>query len=312
MIQSKPELKGSYSLCVTRPDGSTETVTCDNLVTDIGRGTAETYSLLMGGGLYYLELGDDASTPPDPSNTSLNNQIYRFSGSETVTTYPPTTNGKTFLYTNTWELDAGAVVGTIREVGGDNSWNFCSHSLLSDSDGNPAELEVTANDQLTVVYTVSIKAGTFDVSTVLNLLGTDRTVRFIQVNPQNLNSPNATSLNPPSSLMIFNSEITETLVEGQTFDANAYTWQQQSLSIPHSHPTGNGAIDLTFTLTTDLANDVEGIYAIGLRGSSGGSNEPAMLMTFRNSDDTAASPLMKTDSDLLDFIINVSLIGINV
>lgn len=151
----------------------------DNLITNQGLDYLGTMTTGVSN-ITTCRVGSGTATPVVTDvglQTPLNGTTYYTWFSNTFTQLPD--NVRKFSTTYCYKFDAGAVVGTIREVTvGWGTNNVCafSRSLLKDTAGNPIEVTVTANDLITIYYELSTYVTTVDTVSTVNIGGNSYTL----------------------------------------------------------------------------------------------------------------------------------------
>lgn len=159
-IPIKIGIRGKYTIVVKNAAGNIkESLEFDNLITNHGLdicltgGSISTFSK-------YVSVGTGTNTPIT-SDINLQSPIARLSGDSTKE-FDGTSPTYAVSARRTYNFGGGAVVGNITEIGvGDNTSGTygittCSRALILDSFGNPTTLTLTADDYLTVIYTLYI------------------------------------------------------------------------------------------------------------------------------------------------------------
>lgn len=124
----------------------------DNLVTDIG---LEYYARGWPNTTFFMCAVGNGTNAPDPSNTTLGNQIARtLLSSNGAGAGGPPSYSRWFRLSG--RFNAGAISNTITEIGivhRDNNVLWC-RQLILDEQGNPTSLVVLPNEFLDVSYTL--------------------------------------------------------------------------------------------------------------------------------------------------------------
>lgn len=299
-IQGFPtSFSGEYSLTVKRPDGTqVQTPWFKNVITNIGLDR-----LGVGSPINFARVGTGTSTP-SILNTVLDAQIAGSasgSTSSSVNLGAPSYNAQhTFSFT----FNQGAVVGNITEIGvgwdAANTATLFSRALILDTGGNPISVSVTAIDQLTVFYRLTIIPQLTDVTGVVNISGTpyNYTGRIAQVGSF-FNSAFFTSggsiVTMNTNAGVFNLYGTGATLGGITGNPSAASSTGINVSASYgSYTTGNYYRDATANLSTALGNTSGGIAALRVPLASTGmyyqylfnpiipkDNTKTFSMTFR-------------------------------
>jgi len=152
-------LAGEYNLVVNRPDGtSAETGWFKNLILNQGLDAIGT----QGAPLNYCHIGTGTTTPAvtQTALTSFTAAVANSSNATVTNAGAPTyASAHVIPYT----FAQGAVVGNMTEVG--VGWSnagatLFSRALITDANGNPTTLTVTAIDSLTVYYKITFTPST--------------------------------------------------------------------------------------------------------------------------------------------------------
>lgn len=157
----------------------------DNLITNQG---LDTFGTMTSGAsnITTCRVGSGTATPVVTDvglQTPLNGTAYYTWFSNTFTQLPD--NVRKFSTTYRYKFDAGAVVGTIREVTvgwGANNVSAFSRSLLKDVGGNPIEVTVTSTDLVTIYYELSTYVTTVDTISTVNIGGNSYTLTIRPLN----------------------------------------------------------------------------------------------------------------------------------
>lgn len=185
-------VRGEYQISVLDSEGNQkqETEWFDNALLDafftgLAAGTAAT-SLTVGGGNARVHVGT-GTTPVTFAQTQMANQTATLPYSaSTPTAQNFTTNGTTwsFFIEYTFTFTPGAVTGNISEVGLAFGMRngllpainvIHSRALVTDGQGNPTTITVTASDQLIVKYRLNY-SGLEEATTNVTISGTTYTV----------------------------------------------------------------------------------------------------------------------------------------
>ncbi len=104
------------------------------------------------------------STPPQPTNTSLQN-LLASTISTSATARAFTVDGTTWKFedTTTFRFTLGSVVGALSELGicmdgvaNANNTTVHTRALITDVNGSPTTVTVTAQDQLLITYKLAV------------------------------------------------------------------------------------------------------------------------------------------------------------
>lgn len=180
---NKVGLQGEYRIEVRGGDGQIrqETDWFDNLILNQGldrlgtSGTVKFNRAVVGTG----------TIAPDETQIALQAQI---AASATSTSPISSTNSGAPLYETqlvySYAFTQGAVVGNISEIG--VAWdttNLFSRALIVDGGGSPISITLTAIDQLTVYYRLTLRPTLTDTTGVVDISGTpyNYTARAAQV-----------------------------------------------------------------------------------------------------------------------------------
>lgn len=135
------------------------------------------------GGTQTLRVGS-GTIPPTPTQTALVNLLGSVNnGNNGTRTF--STDGTTWTLTNSWtfQFTIGSVVGNVSElglsVGAETSPTVHTRALITDSGGNPTSITVTAAEQLTVIYRISMRGSEADVTGNITLATSNTTHSYI-------------------------------------------------------------------------------------------------------------------------------------
>lgn len=158
------KLKGEYKLVVTSPDGTTkETGWIPNLILDQGLDGLSSEDSSLSGIFAYMQVGTGTSTPT-VSQTALEAPIATENTDYTQFAYENAGSAGGYAATQTvWvNFPQGAVVGNITEIGIGSSLPpgytnvLFSRALIVDESSNPVSISVSAFDQLTTYYRLTV------------------------------------------------------------------------------------------------------------------------------------------------------------
>jgi hypothetical protein len=172
-MNSEIGLHGEYNLVIKRGDGTTEeTGWFKNLILDQGLdriGQAGPYSACIN----YCHIGTGTTTPATTQvGLSAFTAAVINSAATVVNAGSPTFSS---AHTVPYAFALGAVVGNMTEigVGWANAGNVLfSRALITDANSNPTTLTVTAIDQLTVYYKITLTPSTTIGTGTVTLAGT--------------------------------------------------------------------------------------------------------------------------------------------
>lgn len=168
-------LSGRYNLVITKPDGTTtESGWFDNLILDQGLDQIGVTGSVCN--VCQVGTGNTAVLPTQTALTTLlasrgnASDQYGFP-SETYSNGPPTYGS---VHRFTYAFPQGAVIGNLAEIGvgwASTGPTLFSRALIVDGGGAPTTITVTAIDQLTVYYQLTMVPTTTAVSGSVILAG---------------------------------------------------------------------------------------------------------------------------------------------
>lgn len=297
-------VSGRYNMVVTHSDGSTtETGWFKNIILDKGLKSLVGYdSLLYYNTLYYCWVGS-GNTPPDKTQTNLAGTL---KGGTTATNPNP---GTTYLGSPThgykttfrYQFTLGSIIGTIAEVAVGNGATtsvsaLFSRTLIVDGNGIPVTLTLSATDQLTVFYELTISPNLSDVTGSVDIGGI--TYNFT-ARPANLASwfgPSSGGISKDAGqgLLVYTQQATyqsrqfylggPTSVMGAITSTPTNTTYAPATSWAYSAPvlTGTGYyVDATFTWTPDYGNISGGIKTLYIGVGSQQSESTAYSFAYQ-------------------------------
>lgn len=169
------KIGGEYQLVVTRPDGTMRsTGWFNNIITNTGfdRMMASQNTMTIG----YASVGSGTSTPIG-TQTALDNKIGATSAVWSALA-GASAGSPTYAASHTFTcvFTQGSVIGNITEVGvgwlSSGVGSLFSRALILDGVGAPTTLSLTAVDQLTVYYRVTVTPTVTDTTGTVTISGT--------------------------------------------------------------------------------------------------------------------------------------------
>lgn len=268
----------------------------DNLI--VNQGLQGSYSFFKMDSAVYCVLGT-GSTPVELTDTALENKIVHAGVDSTETTYSIVDGVKYRTRVYTYGFAAGDFVGTLSEIGivTANSTTAIISRVVLDT-----PLELSATDQITVVYEAVLEVPSFDDTTIINIFGSDVSCRLVSTNVEDRTKINATTFETDGSdTTIFLEDMTH-ILRDQAILNSEYLIDDTFLVNSLADNTDKDNVNGTITLTTDIANYDSGIFAVGF---SRVSSKPEFMLIFD-------SPIMKTENDLINITIDIQLVMENV
>ena len=176
-IAVNTKLSGEYNLVITKPDGTkTETGWFDNLILNQGLDRLGIDS----GQINYVQVGTGSTTP---ANTQTSLSVF-LAGSSQLTTANSVINSGSPLYQTSYTFNftfsVGAVSGSITEIGvgwGSSGATLFSRALIVDSNDVPVSVPITAEDQLSVYYKITVSPVLTDTTGTLSIASIPYTYR---------------------------------------------------------------------------------------------------------------------------------------
>lgn len=231
------------------------------------------------------------STPPLPTDTSLENEIASSLGVTDYNnsySYNEQDDTLTFVVTATRSFSLGGVIGNISEVGvnfnGAGVWTgnrLQSRALIQDSQGDPTTISLGSEDQLVVVYTLT-RVCNRSFSGVVNGIGYEgKLVNYIS-SGSSMSNGTLNVINPNSFFRVTDQDWVFPSFNGGSFPNNSGV-NVDTVDVINPN-TKHSRVRLRLPLETgNFDAGLKGIYARNLK----------VQIKFDE-------PIMKTNEDILD------------
>ena len=287
-INNLTNLSGEYRLCITRRDGTLEdTGWFKNIILDAGM---ERFP--VGATISHISVGTGTSTPV-VTQTGLDTFVAsKTTGSASVI------NSGSPNYTSAMTFPAvfaqGAVVGNISEIG--CWWSATNGSLFSrarilDTGGNPATITLTAIDQLTVYYRITVVPPINETTGSVTVAGIEYPYTMRRANANNAISSGMFTTGNGGGFPINNVSAysTPSVIGAITGGPTGASTQSVALShAPYSAGSNTRVATVTFGIT--FVNPIQSLVI--LYGVYGALNLHYMQMTF-------TTPIPKSNTNVL-------------
>lgn len=232
------------------------------------------------------------STPPQPTDTSLENQR---ASTDVVTShthsYSYDEQSDTLIFTtvSTQSFSLGGVIGNISEVGVDFRGQFSpwgnrflqSRALIKDTQGNPTSISLGEDDQLVVVYTLTRVCNCSFTGTV-NGIGYEGKLVDYTIVGNSIGQGTVNLGSPASSVRVTNQDWVFPAFNGSTFP-NTSNISMSTVSVQNTNTKHSRA---RVRIPLGVGNYVDGLKGVYLDGIK-------LQLKFDQ-------PIMKTNQDILD------------
>jgi hypothetical protein len=265
------KLKGEYNLVITRDGKSTETGWFDNLILNQGLdGLGDTVSVAQ-----IAQVGTGTSTP---AVTQVGLDAPIAASPATFYPYEVISDGSPSYTTKyTWRhiFAQGAVVGTIAEVG--TSWTAAatgtsfSRALILNDSGTPITISLTAMDQLTVFYRVTLTPSITDTTGTVTIAGTDYdwTLRISNAAGFGAESGSLFQMWNPATAAVYGTDAALSAITAFSISGTANSSPNSQTPDVLAYTAGNYYRDAVYTWTPATGNnDIQGFqFSYGLNGT---------------------------------------------